>query len=266
MRLAEHTLFVRLLTREDVATTGVLAAWCDELDVWAAPRWVGVLDRVEVRGEERPVGGATRGAFDDVLGSACNLRYRRVLRAEDGFVRSLDLHASSHPYSGAHVTWLDLRLHRDAIPAGHDPLELDTWFTRTVTGLSPLWAHMHDRDDDAIQNCDSPSLLRLGFGVEVDTIDLASNPGREWNRGEVRLAANWRTWYADEVVDRLRPFAHPEWLERGSALAGGKLWSLPGSALAPTDRDAQRLLRDGLGLPEAAAKDRWTLGFWQRKG
>lgn len=264
MRLAEHVIALRLLTRHDVAHEGSLAAWLDDLASRFDVAWREVTDELEVRGPARPAPAKASDVLPTIVQDARNVRFRVSLRGEGG-VPLVALHAGPHPYSGGHVTWVEARIsHATARRVGDDAL--DGWFASTVTALRPLWAHLHDRDDDAVQNCDSPGMLRLGYGVEVDTVDLASNPGREWNRGDVRLAANWRTYYAAEVVDRLRGFGEAATFDMGHEHGEGRLWRLPGGATEPVERGAQWALREGLGLARAAEKDRWTLGFWQRKG
>ena len=111
-----------------------------------------------------------------------------------------------------------------------------------------------------------PALLHAGFGVDAESLG-EDRPGREVSRGEYRYCATWWSFTGAPVLERL---GHPE-------LAG-----LPGEVLRMDHgvrvlltpdpltldeslRSAQRQLADVLGFTEAARKDRWTLGFWQKK-
>lgn len=269
MRLREPSFFIKLSTHTDVADDGTILALLDSLEDLAGLRWDTSLDLLERDARVRRWAEVAHELSIEWLGQGTNRRLRRRWNAAEsvgGFQEWLEVNAASHPYSGVFVTQIELRLARERFADPAFPSRFVAWADTWCAKLAPVDAHAHETDDHAIQNCALPALLHAGFGVDPESLG-EDRPGREVSRGEYRYCATWWSFTGAPVLERL---GHPD-------LAG-----LPGEVLRMDHgvrvlltsdpltldeslRSAQRQLADVLGFTEAARKDRWTLGFWQKK-
>ena len=269
MRLRESSFFIKLSSHMDVLDDGTIFALLQSIETLAGLRWDNSLDLLERDARVRPWDEVADTLSLEWLGQGTNRRFRRRWTASasaGGFAEWLEVNAASHPYSGVFVTQVELRLARerfvDPTFASRFVVWADTWCAR----LAPVDAHAHETDDHAIQNCSLPALLEAGFGVNVESLG-EDRPGREVSRGEYRYCATWWSFTGARVLERL---GYPD------------LANLPGEVLRLDEgvrvvlspeplrldeslRSAQRELAQVLGFAEAARKDRWTLGFWQKK-
>lgn len=180
----------------------------------------------------------------------------------------LTLFAGPHPYTGRYVVQYELLMPRKAFEeAGVS----DEW-VRLFRGYAERWdaicGHMHDADDNSIQNTVSAGMLKLGFGVEVDEVNLAENPGREISRGEFRFAINWLNYFGPEMVARMTRFMDGEPPESVEKLGDGwfiRLADTPLTAATEDVRQLQGTLRESLAIPAATEENARAFGFWQRK-
>lgn len=266
MRLREHTLHLRLATLDDVLDDGRYLRALEALESFAGASFQRMRDLVGVRLPFRDIEGATDALVAGYAGVGLHQRARFRLESDDARMPSIEVHANSHPYSGRHVTGLDLRVGYATVADPDNVRGFVDLARDVVTSWRPLWAHAHDTDDLAIQNCESVDMLRLGFGVEATEADLEDRPGREWARGEFRYHASWISYYGAEACEKLAGHAEPGALEAGEALADGRWFRLFDDPLASdAHRDAQRAHRDAIGYERLAERERWTHGYWQRR-
>jgi len=266
MRLREHTVHVRLATLEDVLDDGRYLQTLRAFEAFAGATYGRMRDLVGVRLPFHDIDGADDPLVGGYVGVGLHQRARFRLESDDPALPSVELHANSHPYSGRHVTGLDARFGHALVGDAAGIAAFEALVRDVVTAWAPLWAHAHDTDDLAIQNCESVDMLRLGFGVEATEDELADRPGREWARGEFRYHASWISYYGAEVCEKLTGHAADGALAAGEPLAGGRWFRLFDDPLAAADdRDAQRAHRDAIGYERLAAKERWTHGYWQRR-
>lgn len=191
------------------------------------------------------------------------------LRAEaNEHPAQMTIFAGPHPYTGRYVVQYELLMPREAFESASAH---DTW-VRLFRSYAERWGaicgHMHDADDNSIQNTASAGMLKLGFGVEVDEVNLAENPGREVSRGEFRFAINWLNYFGPEMVARLTRFMDDEPPELVEELGDGwfiRLADGPLSADADEVRQVQRFLRGSLAIQAATEENARAFGFWQRK-
>lgn len=269
MRMREYDVFFRWTCGRDVVNDGTITRLVEELE--------------SLRGEPfstyQPLGvPSSPVAWTEVLreqklaplaGGGANQQVR--FRLDDGEgkhpVHRLEVQASAHPYTGRYVTTIDVRVAADFL----EESRIEEWvarFRRWLETSAAICGHAHDADDDAIQNIASPALLKRGYGVDVQDVDLADNPGRETTRGEHRLAVNWLTWFSAETLEQL-----PVQELRVDSVEAVKqddglwirLYELPQHPEAPEKRERQRQVRDELKLQEVADRRRRSFGFWQRK-
>lgn len=268
MRLRERTVYLKLLVVGDLLDGGEYLRFVHRAENELGASFMSFRDLVATRAPAYPLdeGGAAR--LEAFAGGGWNQRARFRLEGE-GAARSLELNATSHPYTGRYVTQVDLRAANEHF---EDPDAVERWVEmvrETIRELNPVWAHSHETDDNAIQNCHSARMLALGYGVSVDDVDVTTNPGREQSRAEMRYCANWLTWMGPELVERLAPYRDDPPEPPPEEIGGGWLFRLYATPLqAHTDeaREAQRQLRETAGFDRAAARERWTWGFWQREG
>lgn len=268
MRLRERTVYLKLLVVGDLLDGGEYLRLVRRVEDEVGARFATYRDLVAARAPALPLDGSGAEHLDGWVGGGWNQRARFRLEGE-GVARTFELNATSHPYTGRFVTQIDVRVANEHF---EDAARVASWvaFVReTVRRLAPVWAHSHETDDNAIQNCTSARLLELGYGVHVDAVDMAANPGREQSRAEMRYCANWLTWMGPELVERLAPYREGSPEPAPEDIDGGWLFQLyPSPLQADTDaaRNAQRLLRETAGYDRAAKRERWTWGFWQREG
>lgn len=269
MRLRENTIFVKLSTRKDLLDDGTFRIMLDGIEALAGSRFHTVQDLVRPRARVHAVGGPDRLWLSEYESVGFHQRARFRLEGDHDRLHWLEFNAAQHPYSGVFVSMVDLRISSELLA---DSAQVDG-FVRLVRAFikktKPISLNAHDTDDHGIQNCDNPGMLKLGYGIEVDSVSLARNPGREWSRGEFRYCANWLTYLGAEMLDKLAPFVDSEAEEPAhEAISGGKLYRLydsPLSSDADESRNAQEELIQFAGFQRAADKEKWTHGYWQRK-
>lgn len=275
MRLREYQTYLRWTCGRDVVNDGTLADWVDSLEArMGAPfaAWL-PLDRPAVA---TPWHATVRhDQLDGRCGAGQNqqVRMRLIAPENEAGIVHLDVQATMHPYTGRYVAACELRLREATFEA---PGAVDTWTAQLkqwVDQGAALCAHMHNADDDAIQNTSSVGMLKRGYGVEVDAVDLPNNPGRETSRGELRYVINWLTFFGQEMVDALQ--VSDEMLaaigDAGVAVerTDAGLWlQLTDSPLEPDaapTRARQGLVRELLGIKAFADRQRGAFGYWQKK-
>lgn len=263
MRLRENAVQIRLATPRDLHDAGQCAAIVAEVEELAGARFSTWRDLVSVRAPEMDFDTVRIEEIDALRGGGLYRRLRFRLAGEPG--TSLEWNAGTHPYSGVWLTQIDARIaYRQLGTEGAE--RIDALVRRWVAEHAPLWAYAHDADDNAIQNATSDAIVRLGFGVEPDSLGT-DRPGREVNRGEFRYVVNWRTFLSAALLERIAEHADPAVLESAEKLGDGVLLRLAGHPLdAGRDdvRAEQRRLLAALGFDAVAERDRWTHGYWQR--
>lgn len=266
MRLREYSISVRWTCLEDIIGDGRLADWLNAAAEERQTRWLYREDRLtpsarRVEDAQAFITELSEGGFHQ--------RHRSDLESEDGMLKFY-IDAGPHPYTGEWSVRGDLRLIWGEGCGEDDYAVISdrafTYFRSAVLTLNPIAAHANDVDDTSTQNMEGDGVLRLGYGIEPSSMPpLKDRPGREWNRGSLRLAAEWCAWYSDESVKKLAMSA-PD--ELGERLSGGWLFQL--SELCPRDpdreyRERQLRLRASLGLEALAKSSSWALGYWDRR-
>ena len=294
--LREDTIYLRLSTHHDVVDDATFLEVLEILDEWNRHPFDTFTD-ITLRGRPRPV---TPELLLEALHSRVGGGLHQILRfrfhAAEGPVASYELMAGGHPYTGVFHTAIDIRVRGDWVRRNPEmgPRLLRRRFVELARLTHPFQGHVHDSDDNSIQNAGDAGLLRRGFGVEVEgPIDLAQNPGRELSRGEFRYAVNWLTLFGPALLDRVCldavrsiPDGQTERLDIdfGARSTPGqhvaermgatfpettREWWLLQVGPTPTpfaaQRDAQGRIRDHLCLAELAESERWPLGYWQKK-
>lgn len=263
MRLRENAVYIRLATTHDLHDDGSCATIVRDVEGALGHRFATWRDLAAVRAPAIDFDIVRAEEIDALSGGGLFRRLRFRLESQSG--DSLEWNAGTHPYSGVYVTQIDARLRYDSLEDDASA-RLDTLARRWIAITRPLWAHVHDVDDNAIQNASSETMLRLGFGVDPATLG-DDRPGREVSRGEFRYAVNWRTFVSAALIERIEAFADASLLGAHESVGDGVLFSLPGH---PRDagrddvRAEQRRLLAGLGFEAVAERDRWTQGYWQR--
>lgn len=270
MSMREHQVFLKWTCGRDILDDGTLITWIDTLEdamhqAFATWRPLGKPGKpnpwtIEARLEH----------LDARVGAGLNqeLRIRLTANPNDAGVEYINIQAGLHPYTGRYVTACELRFQRDVFA---DAPTLERWsktLQRWAKEGAALSAQLHDADDDAIQNVSNAGVLRLGYGIDVDEVDVSQNPGRETSRGEYRYVVNWLSFYGKDMFKALNepPIAVDgvkTWEEEGG------LWvQLSDSPLNPDDpnvRSRQRDVREQLGIENLAKKQQRSFGFWQQK-
>jgi hypothetical protein len=270
MRLLERTLFVKFTTDKDIVAAGGIVEIVDAVERGLGLRWQTIQDLVSVRSRAVGWSAARQELSRQWLQGGLMQRVRNVWRAPTavGGEAWMEIAALNHPYSGTLMTSMELRIPEQMVAAreGVDAVvEVARWCMAT---FDPLYLHAHLTDDHAIQNCLDEGMLRLGFGVDAATLD-EDRPGREVSRGTFRYASCWLTGMGVPLLDRT------DELDRG-ALPGDvepfgdavlvRLYDDPACPDEPAAREAQRALRKVMRWEELARAERWTSGFWQRRG
>lgn len=269
MRLREPSVFMKLSTHADVLDNGAIFQLLESISALTGLLWETSIDLLERDARVRSWSDVAEMLSFEWVGQGTNRRFRRrwtAPAAEGKFGEWLEVHASSHPYSGVFVTQIELRLARERFGDHQFTSRFVAWADGWCSRLAPIDAHAHETDDHAIQNCALPALLSAGFGINADSLG-EDRPGREVSRGECRYCATWWSFAGAQVLERL---GQPDLTQLpGDVLhAGGGVRVLLGADPLNLDesfRSGQRHLADALGFAEAARKDRWTLGFWQKK-
>jgi|GEM_PF-6567281 len=270
MSMREHQMFLKWTSGRDILDDGTLITWIDTLEDTMGQAFA----------QWRPLGRpgkpnpwtlqARLDQLDALVGGGTNqeLRIRWIAAPNDAGIAYFNVQATLHPYTGRYVAACELRLETKVF---EDSDAVEFW-----SNLLQQWAHqsealsaqLHDADDDAIQNVSNAGVLRIGYGIDVDEVDVAKNPGRETSRGEYRYVVNWLSFYN---ADMRKALGHPT-----VDVPGVKTWEkddglwlqLSESPLHPenpTIRERQRLVREQLGIEKLAQKQQRSFGFWQKK-
>lgn len=266
MRLRENAVHLKLSTYADVLDSGGHLAFVSELEAATGGTLTRFRDLSGPRLPEYAMEERGRAMLSAHEGAGFHQTARFRLSADDGPLRSLELTAGLHPYSGVYTTQFDVRI--DASWADRNAETLVEMLTWCVARFEPLTAQVHDVDDDAMQNIDNPRLLELGYGVTGSTA-LEDRPGREAVRGQFRLCIAWLTYFGAEALDLLeRPDTSHLDGTVTMHIGRGRLWRLsdiPSDAFTPEFRSRQRALRETLGIDALIERDRRAHGYWKRK-
>jgi hypothetical protein len=298
--LREDTVYLKFSTTHDLLHDATAVMLLERLHDWNRQPFEFFQD-IGVRGRPKPVTAALiLEKLHGPVGEGVHQPMRFKLWREKGSpVRSFELIAGAHPYTGTFQTQIDLRIERSWVARNGitAPRVLESQFRAIAALIHPFQGHAHDTDDNSIQNIDNPRLIKRGFGIDVEgPIDLADNPGRELSRGEHRYAVNWLTLFGPGLLSKFPP----ELVESAPAETIGALAIDPTSRLRPAEkaaqnmgtepialrqdpqqwimirlgpsplpaeslRESQRAVRDHLGLRKMAHDERYMLGYWQKK-
>lgn len=271
MRLCENAVYVKITTAEDVLDDGTVQTLLEQAGLVAGGTPTRFRDLVR-RSPERT---AEEGIAALEEGRGAGLHQSARFRFEgdpDGPLRSLEVHAMAHPYTGEHVTQIEFRWSRSVLENPEQRERLAAFVREAIRRTRPLHAHAHDVDDNAMQLVDSPGLLRMGYGREPDELGASDRPGREISRGTWRLVPNWMTYIGPPLIEALDEAGdgpiEPGELPPHDSIAGGWLFTLkadPATPCEPRFRDAQRALRTTLRFDELARRTGRNLGYWARR-
>lgn len=268
--MREHQVFLKWTCGRDVLDDGTLITWVDALEdamEQAFSQWR-ALGRP---GKPNPWNIQSRlDQLDALLGGGINQEFRVRLSAEPNAagIDYINIQAGLHPYTGRYVTACELRLQSGQFS---DAATVNLWAERLQQWAhegAALSAQMHDADDDAIQNVSNAGVLRLGYGIDVESVDVSKNPGRESSRGEYRYVVNWLSFYGE---DMLKALGNPTIDVEGVATweKDGGLWvqlsDSPRKPDAPEVRQRQAAVREQLGIEKLAKRQQRSFGFWQKK-
>lgn len=297
MQLCDKSIYMRFSTNHDVVNDATHVELLERLQEWNG-RPFSFYRNLAAKGRPREL--TVQLLFAELhsrVGAGVHAALRFKVWSDVGTpVRSMELSAGSHPYSGRFVTMVDIRFEREWMQRNLKlaPGNFVERFEELARLLHPFQGHAHDTDDNSIQNIGSAALLRRGYGFEVDgPIDLATNPGREISRAGHRYAVNWLTLFGPEMVEHLgadRIKAVPAELrelnidpnarktlgeqvaeQMGAPVVKNGRWLLlrlaadPLNFEAPERRDVQRRVKDALQFEKIAADERWPWGYWQSK-
>lgn len=270
MSMREHQVFLKWTCGRDVLDDGTLITWVDALeDAMEQPfaQWKSLARP----GKPAPWDLHARlEELDALVGGGINqeLRIRWIAAPNEAGVEYFNVQATLHPYTGRYVTACELRLKQSVF---EDDAAIDRW-----SNILQEWAHqgealsaqLHDADDDAIQNVSNAGVLRLGYGIDVDEVDVSKNPGRETSRGEYRYVVNWLSFYSEDMCNALgKPNVDVDGVRTWTR--DGGLWvQLSDRPLPPDDptvRARQQHVREQLNIEALAKKQQRSFGFWQRK-
>lgn len=268
--MREHQTFLKWTCGRDVLDDGTLITWIDALEdtmEQAFAKWQ-PLGRPGKPNEWNIQ--ARMDHLDSLVGGGINQEFRVRLTAapNDAGIEYINIQATLHPYTGRYVTACELRLRSDIFTA---QAAVEQWSERLQQWAhegAALSAQMHEADDDAIQNVSNAGVLRLGYGIDVENVDVSKNPGRETSRGEYRYVVNWLSFYSEDMLKALgHPAIEVEGVVTWEKDAGlwVKLSDSPQNPTDPTVRERQRLVREQLGIEKLAKKQQRSFGFWQKK-
>lgn len=266
MRLCENALYIKLTTRADLLDEGGHLALIEDVESLAGERFATFRDLSATRSPIAPL----EGRRDEFLGIHVGAGFHQTARfrvdaAGDGVLRTFELNAGLHPYSGVYIVQVDVRV--DAAFAAARPEAVAALFTSWVHKTTPLTAQAHDVDDDAIQNIDSPRLAQLGYGRSAPA-EAELRPGREAVRGQFRFAPTWLSFVGSDALELLSPWLERDALPPSTEHAGGLMFRLADAP--PTDEDSefrarQTALRAALGVDSLIERDRRSFAYWKRK-
>ena len=206
MSLRDSSVYIRLSSYQDWVHGAEIVELLSQLDEWNQGPFELFCDELR-RGRPKAVTGPLLlDAVHSLVGGGLHQIVRfRLSKSKGRPVRSVTFAAGAHPYSGVFVSQLDVRVERDWVERNGEAAarKLERTLRTWVPLLRPFQAHVHDTDDNSVQNIGSTGLLERGYGVKVDSVDLASNPGRERVLGEKRFCVNWLTLLGPALIDAL---------------------------------------------------------------
>ena len=255
---------MKLVSRLDGINEGLFVDTIDDLATLSGAPFSSFQDHSGTRLPPRPIETDQPPPYAAFVGVGFHPTVRFSLSGP-GTVRSVEFNGGLHPYSGVYVVQVDARI--DAAAVGREPEGLLDLARRTVELWTPLTLHVHDVDDDAIQNIDNPRLLKLGYGIDA-SVDLASRPGREASRGQFRFAVNWVTYFGAETLRLLELDADSNWPVRSERIGDGCWFQLsdhPEAIGTASFREKQAALRTTLDFDRLIDADRRSFSYWKRK-
>ena len=263
MRLREHAIYLKLVSRRDGLNEGLFVETLDDLSSLGGG-FDNYSDLSATRLPERRIVPDTAPPYADLVGVGFHPTARFAVTGP-GPVRRVEFNGGLHPYSGVYVVQVDARI--DASTAAENPRAVLRLARRAVELWDPLTLHVHDVDDDAIQNIDNPRLLQLGYGVD-GPVDLEARPGREASRGQFRFAVNWVTYLGAEALTLLDAVEREDWPVPTERVGHGRWFQLashPNEIGAERFRADQTALRAALDFDRLIDADRRSFSYWKRK-
>ncbi|MFT6399477.1 MAG: hypothetical protein ACJAYU_004244 [Bradymonadia bacterium] len=262
MRLKENAIYLKLVSRHDAINDGLYRRAIAELETFAGASFETYQDLKGTRLPSRAIGSELHYDVFEGIGFHPTVRFAL---SGSSVIRSLEINGGLHPYSGVYVVNLDVRF--DAALVAERVTDLIDLAERLATLWDPLTLHIHDVDDDSIQNIDNPRLLELGYGIKAST-ELADRPGREASRGQFRFTVNWVSYFGAETLELLKAADRDEWPVENRVIGSGRWFQL---AASPSEigtaefRASQTALRAALDYDALIDKDRKSFSYWKRK-
>jgi len=257
MRLRDDSIALRAVTLRDVLDAGLHLDALRRLEVVAASRFHTFEDLSRPRAKSLPLASVDDEPLAEHVGAGFHQSARFRLTGQAPL--RAEVQAGLHPYSGVYATQLVAHL-----PRATPPEALVAVAEALVTTLEPLSLHVHDADDDAMANVESPRLLALGWGEEAVAL-AGDRPGREWSRGHFRFAPSWLTYVHDDGAALLGVDLDALDVAPSSRCGTGRLFRLGATAEPSGLRDAQRALRAALAIDALAARDGRSFSYWKKK-
>ncbi len=262
MRLKENALYLKLVTRGDAINSGLYLEAIKELETLAGAPFETFQDLKGTRLPSKEIGAQLHYDVFEGIGLHPTVRFSL---GGPALVRSVEFNAGLHPYSGVYVVNVDVRFDNESLSTRS--AEVVDLAARWAERWAPLTLHVHDVDDDAIQNIDNPRLLELGYGIKAST-DLCDRPGREASRGQFRFTVNWISFFGGETLELLHAVDRTDWPVPSRQLGKGRWFQLTDSStdIGSTEfRELQGSLRTALDYDSLIDKDRRSFSYWKRK-
>ena len=262
--LRENTVFLRLLTYEEILDDGRYLSLIHSAEDFLDDVFTS-FENISLRMRPIEVSSLKESQVGQFVGRGFHQAARFMLFAKQS---SLELNAMGHPYSGNHVTLVEWKIPNETLKDKRFVSKFVALFQDWISKTKAIWAYAHDADDNTIQNVSSKMILSRGFGVQVDQLDLAKNPGREYNLAEFRYAANWLTYVGPTMLDRLEATISTTKTLSFQTIMQGRLYQLyemPHKYDEISARSKQIQLIEELGVKKLTEKEQWRFGYWQRK-
>ncbi len=266
MRLRENAIHLKFTTYADVLNQGDHEALIDRIEAACGGRYDTFRDLAGTRLPLTPLNERRPELLGAHTGAGLHQTARFQLQSEHEALGALEITAGLHPYSGVYATQVNARLSTTWAERNTEELiELAMW---CIAIFEPLTLHVHDVDDDAIQNIDNPRLLELGYGI-VASCAPEDRPGREAVRGQFRLSIAWLTYFGPDALALLSKAEVPDALDVNvQRLGRGTLYRLarrPSEAGTPEFRARQKALRQLLEIDALIERDRHAHAYWKKK-
>lgn len=258
-------MYIKLVTYEDVLDAGRHLEAIATLEALTGEVFVRYRDLSGTRMPFEPLEGNREALLGAHVGAGFHQTARFRVESDGPALRSLELNAGLHPYSGVYTTLLEARL--DARFVASRRAAFVALFDDWVARLTPITAHAHDCDDDALQNIANPRLAELGYGRAMPA-EPERRPGREAVRGQFRYATTWLSHYGREALAVLgEPGADLGEFDVREVRDGVtiRLVDDPSSVSEEQLRALQVKLRAALALDAMVARDRRNYAYWKKK-